>query len=123
MIKLKDLIYESSKASNSPGTRGYTGFIPSEFWNKYKKALNVSIKKSTGYSIVGLDDIPPDTMNITDDPINKTSNNDKNISERIKLKDLLFERLDYEDTANQIIKSYKLKSIIQFMINYIIINC
>jgi hypothetical protein len=114
MIRLKDLIGESSTASSSPGTRGYTGFLPSEFWDIYKKALNISVKKSTGYSIVGLDDIPTDNIHKTDNPINKTGVSDKNISERIKLKDLLFERIDYEDTANQMIKSYNLKSKVKF---------
>ena len=32
----------------------------------------------------------------------------------IKLKDLLKERVDYQDTASQIVKSYKLKSKIKF---------
>jgi len=32
----------------------------------------------------------------------------------IKLKDLLVERIDYSDTASQIVKSYKLKSKIKF---------
>ena len=32
----------------------------------------------------------------------------------IKLKDLLKERIDYQDTASQIVKSYKLKSKIKF---------
>ena len=89
MIKLKDILKESTQASSSPGTRGYTGFLPSEIWDKYKRELSVSIKNTTGYSIVGLDKIPPDTIKKTDNPINKKDVSDKNISEIIKLKDLL----------------------------------
>ncbi len=91
MIKLKDILKESTQASSSPGTRGYTGFLPSEIWDKYKRELSVSIKNTTGYSIVGLDKIPPDTIKKTDNPINKKDVSDKNISEIIKLKDLLME--------------------------------
>ena len=71
MIKLKDILKESTKSSSSPGTKGYTGFLPSEIWDKYKRKLNDSIKRTTGYSIVGLDKIPPDTIKKTDNPINK----------------------------------------------------
>ena len=37
MIKLKDILKESTKSSSSPGTKGYTGFLPSEIWDKYKR--------------------------------------------------------------------------------------
>ena len=106
----KQNIKESTQSSNSPGTRGYTGFLPSELWNSYKKELNNSIKNSTGYSIVGLDDIPTDTIKVNDNPINKTDVTDKNISERIKLKDILLEKREYyidpskKDTRRYIIK-------------------
>jgi len=110
MIKLKNILGEISNADNARGTKGYTGFLPSELWDTYMRKLQKSIKNTTGYTIVGLEDLPPDTIKKTDNPINQSDVDDKNISEIIKLKDLLFERIDYEDTAKQIIKSYKLKS-------------
>ena len=86
MIKLKDILDEASVASDSPGTKGYTGFLPSELWNRYKRELNDSVKSSTGYSIVGLDEIPPDTIKKTDNPINKTGVSDKDVSENKEFK-------------------------------------
>jgi hypothetical protein len=89
MIKLKDLLGESNVVANSPGPKGYMAFLPSELWNKYKKKLSDSIKNTTGYIMVGLEEIPSDTIKKTDNPINKTGVSDKDISENIKLKDLI----------------------------------
>ena len=96
MIKLKNILGEISNADNARGTKGYTGFLPSELWDAYMRKLQKSIKNTTGYTIVGLEDLPPDTIKKTDNPINQSDVDDKNISEIIKLKDLLPEGVAHE---------------------------
>ena len=51
MIKLRDIL-EASNSTDSPGTKGYSGFTDASMWDKYKKFLEKIIEKTTGYTLV-----------------------------------------------------------------------
>ena len=42
---------------DSPGTKGYTGYIPSEKYARYRTELARIIKKTTGYEMVDLEPV------------------------------------------------------------------
>ena len=80
MKKKVSNIKESTISGNSPGVKGYTAYTPSEKWLSYKNKLTKVIKKTTGYKMVGDKRIPTDTIDKSDNPINKEPVSDKNIS-------------------------------------------
>ena len=102
MIKLIDLleVSETGKNANSESLGGYKGFIKPEEWEAKKKSLKKSITNSTGYIMSDIDDKVKDSG---DEYRSYTR------PEMIKLKPLL-ERVDYQDTASQLVKQYGLKS-------------
>ena len=104
MIKLKDMI-EGSVTGNIKGVKGYTAFIKPSQWNSKKNSLEQSISKTTGYSMVGGKELVK--------PSDDTYRGWKRPA-MIKLKPLLTERIDFQDTASQIVKSYGLRSKIKF---------
>ena len=81
-------INEATGTSGSPGTKGYTGYMPSEKYARYKTELARIIKKTTGYEMVDLEPIDPDTINISDNEINQDDVNDKNIASTKRHKEL-----------------------------------
>ncbi len=103
MIKLKDIL-ESSVTGNIRGVKGYTAFIKPSQWDSKRKSLEQSVSKTTGYIMVGKKDLV------------KSSGDTYRSWKRpamLKMKPLL-ERVDLQDTASQIVKSYGLKSKIKF---------
>jgi len=104
VIKVIDKLNEGSRTGDIKGLKGATGFIKPSQWNAKKKSLEKSISNSTGYIMVGNKELI------------KPSGDEYRGYKRpamLKLKPLL-ERIDYQDTASQIIKSYGLKSKIKF---------
>ena len=93
-------ISEGSPTSNIKGLKGATGFIKPSEWKSKKKSLKKSITNSTGYIMSDIDDKVKDSG---DEYRSYTR------PEMIKLKPLL-ERVDYQDTASQLVKQYGLKS-------------
>ena len=81
-------INEATGTSGSPGSKGYTGYMPSEKYARYKTELARIIKKTTGYEMVDLEPIDPDTINISDNEINQDDVNDKNIASTKRHKEL-----------------------------------
>ena len=103
MIKLKDIL-EGSVTGDIKGVKGYTAFINPSQWNSKKKSLEKSVSKTTGYIMVGSKELVK--------PDDETYRSWKRPA-MMKMKPLL-ERVDYHDTASEIIKSYKLKSKVNF---------
>ena len=81
-------INEATGTSGSPGTKGYTGFMPSEKYAKYMKELARIIKKTTGYEMVDFEPIVMDTIDVKDNPINTDKVDDKNIASPKRHKEL-----------------------------------
>ena len=104
MIKLKDIL-EGSVTGDIKGVKGYTAFINPSQWNSKKKSLEKSISKTTGYIMVGGKELIK--------PTGETYKSWKRPG-MLKMKPLLSERVDYQDTASEIVKSYKLKSKVNF---------
>jgi hypothetical protein len=73
-------ISEATGTTGSPGTKGYTGYMSSEKYAKYKSDLARIIKKTTGYDMVDFEPINPDTINLSDNKINQSDVDDKNIA-------------------------------------------
>ena len=80
MKKGKNKINEGTLSGDSPGVKGYTAYTPSEQWTSYRNKLTKVIKKTTGYKMIGDKRVPGDTINKSDNPINKEPVSDKNIS-------------------------------------------
>ena len=100
IIKKQHNIIEGSPTGNIKGLKGATGFIKPSQWKSKKKSLKKSISNSTGYIMSDIDDKVKD------------SGDEYRGYKRpamIKLKPLL-ERVDYDDTARQLVKQYNLKS-------------
>ena len=100
IIKKQHNIIEGSPTGNIKGLKGATGFIKPSQWKSKKKSLEKSINNSTGYIMSDIDDKVKD------------SGDEYRGYKRpamIKLKPLL-ERVDYQDTASELIKQYGLKS-------------
>ena len=104
LLKLKDIL-EASITGNIKGVKGYTAFIKPSQWNSKKNSLEQSITKTTGYIMVGGKELVK--------PSDDTYRGWKRPA-MIKLKPLLTERIDYQDTASQIVKSYGVRSKIKF---------
>ena len=104
VIKVIDNISESSHTSDIKGLKGATGFIKPSQWNAKKKSLQKSISNSTGYIMVGNKEL----VKPEGDEYRGYKRPDM-----IKLKPLL-ERIDFQYTASEIVKSYGLKSKIKF---------
>ena len=97
-------INEATGTSGSPGTKGYTGFIPSEKYVKYKLELARIIKKTTGYEMVDLEPVVMDTIDVKDNEINTDDVDDKNIASPKRHKEL---EKDFEKQMNESIPTLK----------------
>ena len=73
-------INENTTTNGSPGTKGYTGYVPTEKYASYKSRLAKIIKKTTGYNLIDLEPIDPDTIDVNDNEINKNDITDINIA-------------------------------------------
>ena len=104
VIKVIDNITEGSPTGNIRGVKGATGFIKPNEWEAKKKSLEKSISNTTGYTMVGNKEL----IKPSGDEYRGYKRPDM-----IKLKPLL-ERVDFQYTASEIIKSYGLKSKIKF---------
>ena len=103
MKKMKK-INEATGTSGSPGTKGYTGYMPSEKYARYKTELARIIKKTTGYEMVDLEPIDPDTINVSDNEINQDDVNDKNIASTKRHKEL---EKDFQKQMNESMPTLK----------------
>ena len=103
MKKMKK-ISEATGTIGSPGTKGYTGYMPSEKYARYKTELARIIKKTTGYEMVDLEPIDPDTINISDNEINQDDVNDKNIASAKRHKEL---EKDFKKQMNESMPTLK----------------
>ena len=97
-------INEATGTSGSPGTKGYTGYMPSEKYARYKTELARIIKKTTGYEMVDLEPIAPDTINVSDNEINQDDVNDKNIASTKRHKEL---EKDFKKQMNESMPTLK----------------
>ena len=100
VIKKQHNITEGSPTGNIKGLKGATGFIKPSEWKAKKKSLKKSITNSTGYIMSDIDDKVEDSGD---------EYRSYKRPEMIKLKPLL-ERIDYQDTAAELVKQYGLKS-------------
>ena len=104
VIKVIEKLSEASVTGDIKGMKGATGFIKPSQWDAKKKSLKKSISNTTGYMMVGNKELI------------KPSGDEYRGYKRpamIKLKPLL-ERVDFQYTASEIVKSYGLKSKIKF---------
>jgi len=104
VIKVIEKLSEASVTGDIKGMKGATGFIKPSQWDAKKKSLKKSISNTTGYMMVGNKELI------------KPSGDEYRGYKRpamIKLKPLL-ERIDFQYTASEIVKSYGLKSKIKF---------
>jgi len=97
-------INETTGTSGSPGTKGYTGYMPSEKYTNYKTELARIIKKTTGYEMVDLEPIDPDTINLSDNEINQNDVDDKNIVSPKRHKEL---EKDFKKQMNESLPKLK----------------
>ena len=97
-------INEATGTSGSPGTKGYTGYMQSENYARYKTELASIIKKTTGYEMVDLEPIDPDTINVSDNEINQDDVNDKNIASTKRHKEL---EKDFKKQMNESMPTLK----------------
>mgnify|MGYP003129066878 FL=1 len=97
-------INETTGTSGSPGTKGYTGYMPSEKYARYKSELARIIKKTTGYEMVDLEPIDPDTIKVSDNEINQDDVNDKNIASTKRHKEL---EKDFQKQMNESMPTLK----------------
>ena len=86
MKKMK--INETTGTLGSPGTKGYTGYMPSEKYARYRTELARIIKKTTGYEMVDLEPVVMDTIDVKDNEINQDDVDDKNIASPKRHKEL-----------------------------------
>ena len=73
-------INENTTTNGSPGTKGYTGYVPTEKYASYKSRLAKIIKKTTGYDMIDLEPLDPDTIDVNDNEINTSDVTDINIA-------------------------------------------
>ena len=97
-------INENTTSNGSPGTKGYTGFMPSEKYASYKSELARIIKKTTGYEMVDLEPIDTDTIEVSDNEINQDDVNDKNIASKSRHNKLT---KDFEKQMNESMPTLK----------------
>ena len=81
-------INENTTTNGSPGTKGYTGYVPTEKYASHKSRLAKIIKKTTGYDMIDLEPIDPDTIDINDNEINRDDITDINIATDKRHKEL-----------------------------------
>ena len=105
MKKMKKI--NETTTLDSPGTKGYTGYIPSEKYARYRTELARIIKKTTGYEMVDLEPISDDTIDVKDNEINTDDVDDKNIASKKRHKEL---EKDFKKMAEE--KMPKLKDLI-----------
>ena len=97
-------INEATGTSGSPGTKGYTGYMPSEKYARYKTELARIIKKTTGYEMVDLEPVVMDTIDVKDNEINQDDVNDKNIASKSRHNKLT---KDFEKQMNESMPTLK----------------
>ena len=97
-------INEATGTTGSPGTKGYTGYMPTEKYARYKTELARIIKKTTGYEMVDLEPVDPDTIDVKDNPINTDDVDDKNIASSKRHKEL---EKEFQKQMNESIPSLK----------------
>ena len=97
-------INEATGTSGSPGTKGYTGFMPSEKYVKYKSELARIIKKTTGYDMIDLEPVVMDTIDVKDNEINQDDVDDKNIASPKRHKEL---EKDFQKQMNESMPTLK----------------
>ena len=66
-------INENTTTYRSPGTKGYTGYVPTEKYASYKSRLAKIIKKTTGYDLIDLEPLDPDTIDVNDNSGNSAT--------------------------------------------------
>ena len=97
-------INEATGTTGSPGTKGYTGFMPSEKYARYKSELARIIKKTTGYNMIDLEPVVMDTIDVKDNEINTDDVNDKNIASSKRHKEL---EKDFQKQMNESMPTLK----------------
>ena len=97
-------INETTGTSGSPGTKGYTGYVPKEKYIRHKSKLAKIIKKTTGYEMIDLEPIDPDTIEVSDNEINQDDVDDKNIASKSRHKEL---KKDFEQQMNESMPTLK----------------
>jgi len=97
-------INEATSTSGSPGTKGYTGYMPSEKYTRYKRELARIIKKTTGYEMVDLEPVVMDTIDVNDNEINQDDVDDKNIASTKRHKEL---EKDFKKQMNESMPTLK----------------
>jgi 2-succinyl-5-enolpyruvyl-6-hydroxy-3-cyclohexene-1-carboxylate synthase len=109
---LKKKINESTGTLGSPGTKGYTGYLPSEKYAKYRSDLARIIKKTTGYELVELEPIVDDTIDVKDNETNDDDISDVNISSPERHKQL---QKDFKKMNESIGRKVTVKEVIKWM--------
>ena len=97
-------INENTTTNGSPGTKGYTGYVPTEKYASYKSRLAKIIKKSTGYDMIDLEPVVMDTIDVKDNEINQDDVDDKNIASKSRHKELT---KDFEKQMNESMPTLK----------------
>tara|TARA_B100001996_G_scaffold105496_1_gene79385 strand:+ start:500 stop:1069 length:570 start_codon:yes stop_codon:yes gene_type:complete len=105
-------INESTGTPNSPGTKGYTGYMSSEDYAKYRSELARIIKKTTGYELSELEPVVDDTIDKSDNKINKDKVNDKNIASPSRHKEL---EKDFKKMNESIGKKVTVKEVTKWL--------
>ena len=72
-------INENTTTNGSPGTKGYTGYVPKQKYIRHKSKLAKIIKKTTGYDMIDFEPISVVDID-NDNDINKSDVTDINIS-------------------------------------------
>ena len=98
LAKLKESIH----ASNSPGVKGYIGFLPSEKWTRQLAELDKTIKKTTGYDLADRSKLPQDTIDSADNPINQQPVDDKDIAPKPMVNKKINESISKKITVKEV---------------------
>ena len=109
---MKKKINESTGTLGSPGTKGYTGYLPSEKYAKYRSELARIIKKTTGYDLVDLEPITDDTIDKSDNEINNDDVNDVNIASTKRHKEL---EKDFNKMNESVEKKVTIKEVTRWL--------
>lgn len=109
---MKKKINESTGTLGSPGTKGYTGYMPSEKYARYRSELARIIKKTTGYELVDLEPITDDTIDKNDNEINNDDVNDVNIASTKRHKEL---EKDFKKMNESIGRKVTVKEVVKWM--------
>ena len=109
---MKKKIDESTGTAGSPGTKGYTGYMPSEKYAKYRSELARIIKKTTGYELNELEPVVDDTIDVNDNEINTDKVDDKNIASTERHKEL---EKDFKKMNESIGKKVTVKEVTKWL--------